>query len=426
MWFKRRKKIEQHQALSQSLRSLQSLLNDSGRREPSLDTQYAESGAGESDQTGEPSVEPRQPTAPPRQTEERERGPLLKEPSPSDSASRWRDLSLSFDAEPVVTVRSRPDPEDHGEHPETEPGDKPLEDDPEQTAAARAEEHNPPELAFDDTSDGGELDTPEKSAGDEDDIEALTGEAPGHDHNFEPAVPGDEYADGGGDDAEARESDGAADGPDDVAELDKDLAAINDEDTEMEPTPITNDTIVDFEAFFRPPGGPSAGDEAPVDEEVDIEARETAADVSIHDPEPAAGDDSNDLEWVGRAAHEGQVDARAGGEDQLHLELEPANEASEDAIPTLTEAVYVPDGSPVEPPAGDEAAAEPPEAELPAEEETTIDEAVADAPIKRVIERLRTRLQILELDELSPGQEAQLRDALEELMDELRDGTTGH
>ncbi len=126
MWFKRHKKSEQDHALSESLRSLQSLLSETGRREPSLDPGDGPPG----DPGSEPPTEPRPPRAsnpgsgarPPAAQGD---GGSAEPGTPDSSGNRWRDLNLSFDAEPVLPRARRDSPPDAGvPEPEAETGDE--------------------------------------------------------------------------------------------------------------------------------------------------------------------------------------------------------------------------------------------------------------------------------------------------------------
>lgn len=291
MWFKRRKKTEQDHALSQSLRSLQTLLNETDRREPSLEARQpdtdSEAPAGIDD------------AAPPPAINGGNGDTILKEPAPPDSASRWRDLNLSFDAEPVMPYRSR-----HG-----------ADIDAQDRAGDDAGE---PELDSADPVDA--LDTPP--------------------------------ADGQSTDT----------GPIDIDER---------------PDPFPAD------AGAISPDEPPAIEPADIDDIVREEPVLPAADLVAGQPdEQAAGDRPT--------------------ENQLRLQLESEDDTGDD-IPTLTEAVYVPDTPLNEP-------------EL---EEPELEEPAPDGNIERCVERLRARLQVMKLDILSPEQEAQLRETLVELLDEL-------
>jgi len=129
MWFKRRKKSEQDHALSQSLKSLQTLLNDTGRVEPSLERPDPDAAHQDTESDGAR----RQPRLSSREDSngvDEERGDVRLGSSArsvsttSDSGNRWQDLNLSFDAEPVVPRprRGSQDDEQSTDHPpETEP-----------------------------------------------------------------------------------------------------------------------------------------------------------------------------------------------------------------------------------------------------------------------------------------------------------------
>ncbi|MFZ0486984.1 MAG: hypothetical protein WAL83_08290, partial [Arenicellales bacterium] len=149
MWFKRRKKSEQDHALSQSLKSLQTLLNDTGRVEPSL--QRPDPGAGHED--AESDGARRQPRLSSRGDSngvDEERGdvrlgsPAGSAPATSDSGNRWQDLNLSFDAESVVPRprRGSQDDEQSRDHsPESQPAPQEAPADTEPTdEAAHADE----------------------------------------------------------------------------------------------------------------------------------------------------------------------------------------------------------------------------------------------------------------------------------------------
>jgi len=90
-------------------------------------------------------------------------------------------------------------------------------------------------------------------------------------------------------------------------------------------------------------------------------------------------------------------------EGQLHLPLEEMAQADEKEIPTLTEAVFVPDAS----------------AGIPPPREPNEARHDQDRDVNGDIEILRTRLQHLRIDDLSAERKTQLRDTLERLLGEL-------
>jgi hypothetical protein len=92
----------------------------------------------------------------------------------------------------------------------------------------------------------------------------------------------------------------------------------------------------------------------------------------------------------------------------LHLELESA-EGIKDDIPTLTDAVYIPEAQPQ----GPEIALPGPEIAPPEPDTSPYDDG-----IERCLENLRVRLQLMGLDVLSAGQERELRDTLVEFLDD--------
>lgn len=373
MWFKRRKKTEQTQALSQSLRSLQSLLNENDeRREPSLDSRHEESGRGSSETVSAPR---RVPAASPAGDHDDRPDSTLREPTPPDSASRWRDLNLSFDAEPVIPRRAR-----RGTEVESDEADDDTDTPPAQDLAGEPDQAVPAE--------------------DDAPAAASTDDAP------EPILDDEQTAGNAGEEH---------------VQATPDIVGIDVESFShappVDPEPAAPDPSAETEPDAEPDDIPGAADPAP-----------EAAAANDESPDQSPGE-SPGIEWEEPKLPDIEVTEETPGpgsgderkENQLHLELEPAdNTVADDDIPTLTEAVYVPDTpSAVESAGGDP---DPAPAATPDAETPTTEAPPPDADVERCVDQLRTRLQLMDLDTLSPEQEAQLRDTLEAFLEELRDG----
>jgi len=487
MWFKRRKKTEQDHALSESLRSLQSLLNETGRREPSLDPQAGPGddarpaagtpprpGNGEQlhaaddakslsgrpsggQSGGERSGHSRAASHTP--TRGQSRAERRSEPEgPSDSGSRWRDLNLSFDAEPILP-RVRRETTDEPEEIEPEPGQA---REPEDGTPAVEPELEAPPAAVD-------LDAPDAviTDGEAEDTDLYTNPTPAaipdEPGQAPAAVPADEpTAPGAPELAEIPDSverevrdEPAADEPAvDEPVVDEPVVdePVVDEPVVDEPVvdePVVDEPVVDEPAADEPAADEPAAEEPAADEPAAAGGSEPHPVTDIRDhwqstsgpDESASGAQSADyatpphpdeevlvidLEETSVPAGDehdpGEAPAATGkdaadtdttgaesesAEDQLHLELEPAASAdqadiTEADIPVLTNAVYVPEPAPAA------SAPAPGPAESPHE-----------ARIGRYIEDLRVRLQLMGLDTLSEQQEREVHDSLVELLDEL-------
>jgi len=419
MWFKRRKKSESDHALSESLKSLQTLLNESDRREPNLEPSDE---APESPQTmAENPAAPRAAASPPGDGGQRDSG--AAGPSASDSASRWRDLNLSFDAEPVSPPPPKQNDEAEGSESDSIEDETARDDAIDEATPAGEATGMPGEPENDETDTDGwapEEPTPGVDEAstvdvviDESDLvdlespeplleEPRLGEpaaAPPHDLGTAPLEPPP---------------------PDEIEALDASDETANEAPETMDTVePGTSveapqsDTVVDFDTFSDKRAGEAAPTPAE-DATPDVEWDEPALpSLEPADTETAApmGDDET-------------------AEDQLHLELEPeTGDALYDDIPTLTEAVYIPDEAsppaPDGPVSGSDSSVTAATEEGPPEQ--TVAEAPLDASIDWCLEQLRTRFEIMKLDPLSPEQETQLRDTLLELLDDyLRDDNVDH
>lgn len=419
MWFKRRKKSESDHALSESLKSLQTLLNESDRREPSLEPSD-EVPESPRTTTGKPAA-PRAAASPPG--DDGQRDPGRTEPSPSDSASRWRDLNLSFDAEPVSAPRPQRDDDAEGSESDASEDATSRDHDTHETAPSNEDSGMPGEPDNDLTdTDPPVLEEPTAGTAAGDDVDAVIDDselvelesvepvleeprlgepaaAPPHDPDTPPLEPppADEI------EAPQASEESADEAPEAADAIEPDASG----------QAAQTDTVVDFDAFSdkRPvEAAPAPAEDTTPDVEWDEPVLPTVEPADAETAAPAGDDDSN--------------------EDQLHLELEPeAGDALYDDIPTLTEAVYVPDGA--SPPAADEPVLEPDPGVTAATEEGPPEQTVAEAPLDASIdwclEQLRTRFEIMKLDPLSPEQETQLRDTLLELLDDyLRDDHVDH
>lgn len=383
MWFKRHKKSDQDHALSESLKSLQSLLSETGRREPSLDPREAPPEDADSERSAERSAGPLSPrpadaASGAGHTTEPGAAPSGESGLPESSGNRWRDLNLSFDAEPILPSARRGDKsgaEDRST--DTEPvvdpvvgpeaGVRPPEPGGDRSDPAESsvpDEPAPPQAET--AAEGPDISTPDDRMDPRED-KAL----PQHPERTDPDIP--EI----GADAPSR-PEASATGEDDVADdhewsrQDDEVLVLDLEDPEPQPAAApgtTADEAVD------------AGHPATVDASPEATVAAAAGSVAASPPDEMA-------------------------EDQLHLELEP-DDMSDADIPVLTDAVFVPD-EPREHPAP-EAFTPPGPAESPYAES-----------ISRCIDNLRVRFQLTGLDALSTEQEKELHDALVELLDELR------
>lgn len=378
MWFKRRKKSEQDHALSESLRSLQSLLSETGRREPSLDPRGMPADEAEAEAKAAAGARPgvRQAHAGPRAGTRDASPPETRQPdappdeptAPGDSGTRWRDLNLSFDAEPVLPRARRdeaPAPErDAAPEPPGAPGTKPG-----------APEMPVPEPEHGPADDDAAVEAP-PGADDAADTEAPA--APAAD--AEPQLPAAE--------------------PEPEPRLDDEPAVAG----TAEPDVVTYDPAA---------AGPASG-AGPVDELGEEAVR--SEPIRGASGMPSTGDEDDDSGYGFRSRSDEEVlvldleaPAAAAGagaeleqeEDQLHLELE-SDDASEADIPVLTNAVYVPETPPQQPAPPDPAG------------------SPREASIGRFIDDFRVRLQLMGLEALSAAQEKELHEALVEFLDELK------
>lgn len=426
MWFKRRKKSDQ--ALSQSLKSLQSLLNENDRREPSLEGRDDGPEPPEDDVPAPRTPEALKPraarrTGPPAEEE----GAGHREPAPPDSASRWRDLNLTFDAEPVPPPRPRRQT-DTADRQDADSETPPAKDGAEGEDAAEGVDESgaaPPETDPETEEVVLEASQPDEPAPAEAQADDPSLAEPGPDEPLPgPAAPdADDHPPRAPEPVEDRDAE------------DESAVALYepDEDEWVAPRPPRLDVApVDFESFsHRPLEEPAAAQEEDAEAVETLTISDTLEPPSLDEDEdvavleepslpPFEAPDSGDAPAEAAAPTEGNDDADRQ-EDQLHLELEPAHGNAEDDIPTLTEVVYVPDAAPA-PDADDTTEPGPLELE-PAD--TPPDEDAAPGSVEWCIEQLRTRLQLMEIDPLSPEQEAELRDTLSELLDELKYPDTG-
>lgn len=417
MWFKRHKKSEQDHALSESLRSLQSLLSETGRREPSLDAGDATPGDPGLEPPSDRPSEPRPPrTANPgagtrpqaarrddRSAEPGTPGTPGTPETPDSTGNRWRDLNLSFDAEPVLP-KARRDSTPEAEEPESDAGA----DDQARTAAAGTVDV-PDEVSVETTDQPVQNEAPHDPAG----------ESPGAEPVLEPSevpvdtgepvlAPDDEPATTDVDDdaPSVWESEPAVPGgldhpaePQDRADTPATAVDDGDLDTDHEFRPHSDEDVLvlDLEEPDLPPAKPGTDetDETVRDDEPGVpEWQEAVQQAPLRD---APGSEPID---------EPGQDEQA--EDQLHLELEPDGNADA-GIPVLTNAVYVPDTPPEQP--ASPALTPPGPAGSP-----------HDADITKCIDDLRVRFQLMGLDALSPAQEKELHDALVEFLDDLQRG----
>lgn len=420
MWFKRRKKSEQDHALSESLKSLQTLLNDTDRVEPSLERTRPEGEipAGESRGRPGPAHHERASRRDDAAEDARSRKATA---APADSGNRWRDLSLSFDAEPMPQRGRRGSRSDAEHAPADEAAGLPA-----QTgdALSAPEEGGEADAGPDGTVAG--IGNPDMDHSDGESRLGPTGTPPSEASETDTPLPGialDEFAPRSADELEIEDA-AAEENP--VAD-------------ELE----TEDVAADQEPVVDPPGnedaaagaeepvvdnlatGDVAAEERPVVDEPDVGGLESAGKTAATGPEgPTEGLGEPDpevpvedlegameeIEIIDVSLHQdNDLETAAGGggeplteqeEDQLHLELEPT-EGTDDDIPTLTDAVYVPDSLSDGAPPGP-------------------GESPYDGNVEQCIDRLRVRLELMGLDTLSPKQERELRDTLLELLDDLR------
>lgn len=403
MWFKRHKKSEQDHALSESLRSLQSLLSETGRREPSLDPGDGPPG----DPGTEPPSEPRPPRASnsgsgARRPAAQGDGRSTEPGTPDSSGNRWRDLNLSFDAEPVLPRARRDSPPDAGEpDPQAETRDEAHTavdsgDGPEALSVETSDQPVPDEAGHDPAA--GSPETASRRYGDDMPVDA-----------GEPAVePPDLPEKPDVDDGDLRVPEPGPAVSDEVAypaepQVRADPPAAPGEDEgvapghEFRPRSEEEVLVLDLEEPELPPAetGADEADETFPDDEPDEPAR--------HDPATPAG--LRDT-TVSKPFDEPAEDEQE--EDQLHLELEPDAEADA-GIPVLTNAVYVPDTPPEHPP-------------TPAFTPPGPAGSPHDAVITRCIDNLSVRFQLMGLDALSPAQEKELHDALVEFLEDFQRG----
>ncbi len=444
MWFKRRKSTEQDHALSESLKSLQSLLSETGRREPNLDPADEPDVIAQSapDPRDAPALKPR-PSRRPASTGDDARS---HEPPASDAASnRWRDLSLSFDAEPVLP-KTRRDRDAAAEHPDTTP--PPISESAEPVEAARQPEADADADAPAALSDRGAEDTAAEAENrDAENQEPEDG--PGGPVAPEPPAAVQTRAPAGSEPTEpdivtygATEesplptpgSDALIHGPpppdpaaDKMESADADAASDygfrSREDEEVLVLDLDAPGTMESGTTATEPsdsGGPVPADDAgsrepdPGDEPDSPAHDEVALNGAPPDDAPAGG--PPDMESDAAEESHGSTTTLPGidtpvpdetdesipgeeaEEDQLHLELEATGDSEAD-IPVLTNAVYVP-GAPPEPP--------PPPVDSP-----------HAARIGHCIDNLRARLRLMELDALSAEQEQALHDTLAELLEDL-------
>lgn len=398
MWFKRRKKSEQDHALSESLRSLQSLLSETDRREPSLDPQDPAEGDGRGEAPAAPTraaASEQPPGAGSGARSTRGDAATVEPEEPVDAGSRWRDLNLSFDAEPVIPKTRRdtragvedrdaaPDMDAASEETDQHPGDAPVDEEP---GIA------PQSPAGPDHADHAADDEPDATA-DHDAATEPVGAA------AEPAPPAA---------LETEQSQALPDPDSDLITYDLGARPV--------PPPPQRDEVV--QDLTEP--GPLAGadDASDTDPGVPAGPARPDEDVLVLDlEEPGPADDAGEPDTDARQAAAGEPDAAEPGdareEDQLHLELEPDAAAAAE-IPVLTNAVYVPDQAAE--PATEPAAEPPPEVAGGAPGPAM---SAHEARVSRFVDALRFRLQRTGLDALSAGQEKELHDALVELVDEL-------
>lgn len=447
MWFKRRKKSDQDHALSESLKSLQTLLNDTGRVEPTLeggdhDARQGGDSGGAGDRRQPRLSSRRGPDDPDEERgDARLRSPARSAAETADSGNRWKDLNLAFDAEPVPprTRRNNQTEDQQSADSSTEAGAE--------TGPAGREVGSLPPASPEAAAPPASEPAPESEPGPAAETEPAPEPLPEPERNAiedlgspRPLGPTVDETSGGGEGRSPELDLHEFAGPSAAEpELEIDLDAMGEQ---AAPAP-------------EPPELP--GDEEPPEENApEVEEIELAAppDETLYDNGMEAGQTPN--------AAPAASPADEPGENQLHLELE-SEAASQDEIPTLTDAVYVPEA-----PAGEAsvAAARPriepepestpePEAE-PAQErepepvqdsepraaaEQSEPEAVAgpgtppeagampelgpgpaespyDQDIDQCLERLRVRLQLMGLGVLSEAQEKELRDTLVEFFDE--------
>lgn len=397
MWFKRRKKSEQDHALSESLRSLQSLLNDTGRQEPQLDAvDDGEAGSGDTPGGREPELAGGA-------------GPGLEggldsaEPTPPEPGNRWRELSLSFDAEPLIPKAVEP----------VSTGDAEASEDPQDMAQADAQwgeddgDMEPAVGAAPTIPSNDDMEAPqaplEYQAADEERDEA----------GVEPVIGttsslwSDEDAEAADGPLEVREADGvydANDGQDESQDEDEGeaepagraMAGEPAEPVPQAPEPPTSDAPdAELELYSLD----SDDDEAALPHNESVEEEDPLHGHGTGD-ENAEIETAPDPEPRPAAAVSTTATTTQRLEDQLDLQLESTDDPGDADIPTLTQAVYVPD-APLDAP--DPAPVEP----------------ARDTSLVEDIEDLRSRLRNVDLDALSPEQQTRLHKGLSELLDKL-------
>lgn len=456
MWFKRRKKTEQDHALSESLRSLQSLLSETGRHEPNVDPRHGPADDTDADESGDsrPAAGPALAANPGNGNRSRQNHhdtPAAEPDPPGGSGNRWRDLNLSFDAE-AVSPRVR---RDAGADDAAAPPESPLDAEPASGAAAQERDladaetesaapadpaHGPDQES---TGDAGipepEDETPETAAP----IDYGPPQEPARSQSDSEAADGvdtsvitDQNRDDDGYDFPHQAEDeflvldleepqlSPAAGTDSGApsagqptdhQSRENIAAIEDQLPNPAEGTGSDDITTDAVTFDSPLPEPPVNQPAGIEQNApEAEHEETIRDhpdtVTLDDDPPddplesalgeaAASEPSADEPGPSDEPATGDDDEQA--EDQLHLELE-ASAVSEADIPVLTNAVYVP-----EPPAQkQEAPPGPPE-------------SPHEAPIARCIDNFRVRLQLMGLDTLSTAQEKELHDSLVEFLDEI-------
>lgn len=284
MWFKKRKRSEQDDALPESLRSLQALLDDTDRVEPSLAPRPAKSEDGP-DPAGGNGGPPRRPQRPGGEDEN-----LEGRDDGGRPANRWKDLSLSFDAEPVHARPRR------SEVDQSAGGEPAAETQPEPAQRSSEPEGTPPPAD-------------KESVNDPDGHSAA--QASSETAVEEPVAPGsdvDELADG------------RPPGPEIEIELGEDEYL---------------DTAVAASETLEVSGAGTRGGETADGDFLEAEGASLPA-------EGFAGGEADTPQDNGRAAETDEPE-----EDQLDLGLDPVE--NEHDIPTLTDAVYVPPEATVEP-----------------------------------------------------------------------------
>lgn len=354
MWFKRKKKSAQDTALNESLRSLQGLLEERDRAEPKLAPVHPD------DQVVEESVDEQISDIQEEQDFEETQLPRTIEPAekqeekPSDY-NAWRDLSFSFDAEPKI-------PEDIKQQAQSLPS---LENEPIEKIDNVMESENDADSVWNHIQDDTVLQ--------DGDLPKLSVEPTLENSSSEPVedLTSEEYADW---ETQAI----AEDNPNETAsiiefpEISETIERKHNEEvqTDHESEPDTEIQQINSS-----------------DIQISAESQDTDELIIIDTELPSSGNS----EASSDAIEQPSTQPKDRREDQLNLELEPDGDSK---IPTLTEAIYIPDSTPTN--------------SLQIEDQ--------EAEPEELLAKLKVRLQLKGTELLTDNQEKELREAIAEYL----------